>query len=64
MQEGKKDDEGDDYRIMPFRELLSWKMPEHLSINSTKNLGRMQSRVHAEAGSHNQIYLYKLDLVT
>jgi hypothetical protein len=39
--------EGAIERVWSFREILSWKMPDHLSTNSAKNLNRAVSRVHA-----------------
>lgn len=40
-------DEGKE-KIWSFREMLTWKMSEHLSSNSNaKNLNRAASRVHA-----------------
>ena len=60
-----RDDPGDgpeDKKVVNFKDLLSWKLPEHLSTN--KNINKVNNRVHADIHISNQIHLYKLDLVT
>ena len=34
-------------KVWSFKDLLSWKMPEHLSTNNAKNLNKALARVHA-----------------
>ena len=55
----------DENKVLNFRELLSWKMPEHFCSNSNNKQFNRQ-RVLAGEGVifNNQINLYKLDFVT
>lgn len=57
--------EEQDRKLFNFRELLSWKMPEHFCSNSNAKQFNKQ-RVQANEGAlfNNQINLYKLDFVT
>jgi hypothetical protein len=59
-------------QVWNFRELLCWKMPEHLSANlPSKPVNKLINRADAAMNGanggvyiSNQIHLYKLDLVT
>lgn len=59
----------EDTKIFNFRELLSWKMPEHFcsttsAHNNQFNRLRIQAPDMEEGLVTNQIQLYKLDFVT
>ena len=55
-------------KVMNFRELLSWKMPEHFCSTTSAN-NKQYNRFRVQVGEGmphitNQINLYKLDFVT
>ena len=60
--------EDDQRKLFNFRELLSWKMPDHFCSTSNAN-NKHFNKHRVQAGTdfpvyQNQINLYKLDLVT
>jgi hypothetical protein len=56
-------DDNHNAKLWGFRELLSWRLPEHFCSNSnSKQLNKQ--RVNAAETFSNQINLYRLDFVT
>jgi hypothetical protein len=54
-------------RLSNFRELLSWKMPEHFCSTTSAQNKQLRKVVQGNDGTiliTNQINLYKLDFVT
>lgn len=58
-EEGNEGDE-ESAKLWNFRELCSWKLPEHLSTTGVKSLNRLNNRIHTDANLQNTINLYKL----
>lgn len=51
-------------KLLNFRELLSWKMPDHFCSTTSKNKQRVVAGNDGTILITNQINLYKLDFVT
>lgn len=47
-EEGNEGDE-ESAKLWNFRELCSWKLPEHLSTTGVKSLNRLNNRIHTDA---------------
>jgi hypothetical protein len=70
LEEFGANTDGEERKILTFRELLSWKMPDHFCSTSNAN-NKQFNRHRVSAGldgsypvMQNQINLYKLDFVT
>ena len=54
-----------DKKLWNFRELLTWRLPDHYCSNISKNAAsRPKVNNHDGLAFNNQINLYKLDFVT
>lgn len=61
----EESNEDSERRLWNFRELLTWKLPDHFCSNqSNKSLNRPRVAASDGLAFNNQINLYKLDFVT